>query len=81
MDSPSLDFKNRRMRLAELLLQVDEEKLIAIIESLLSSVGIPRQQSALTVEELDCRIAHAHEDIQAGRTMSSEELLTEIKNW
>ena len=81
MKEISIDLQDRRMRLAELILSIDEEAVIQAMEKLISSLGLQRQAPALTQAELLARLDEAMRDAQRGATTDTTALLEEIDRW
>lgn len=81
MKEVSLDLQYRRVRLAELLLSVDEEAMIAVFEKLVASLGMQRPKAVLSQSELLARLEEAMLDAKAGRTIGAEDLLKEMESW
>ncbi len=77
----SLDLQDRRVRLAELLLGVDEEAMINVLEKLVASLGIQRSKAVLSEAELLDRLDEAMLDSKEGRTISANDLLREMDSW
>jgi len=81
MKDLSLDLQDRRVRLAELLLGVDEQAMINVLEKLVASLGIQRPKAVLSQAELLDRLDEAMLDSQEGRTISANDLLREMDSW
>lgn len=81
MKQLSMELRDRRVRLAELLLGVDEETLIHALEKLMASAGVQRSLSSLTQEELTSRLDEAMEDAREWRVTNADDLLKEVVDW
>lgn len=81
MKDLSLDLQDRRIRLAELLLSVDEEAMINVLEKLVATLGIQRPKAVLSQAELLGRLDEAMMDSKECRTISASDLLREMDAW
>ena len=76
-----MDLQDRRIRLAELMFSIDEDKYLVVFEKLMASLGLQRREPLLSREEVMARLDEAMEDAKAGRTTDAADLLKEIDGW
>lgn len=75
------DLRNRVVRIADVLLMMNQESLIMKVEELLANSAQSHDPKELSQEQLLARLEASEADIRDGRTIGSEELLAEIEGW
>jgi predicted transcriptional regulator len=85
-----MDFQATKLELIKLLMSVENESLLQEIKSILKSnsnsvseeiLVYTTKGEPLTKEEYLAKIQQGIDDIEAGRVISHEDLLNEIKTW
>lgn len=85
-----MDIQTTKLELIKLLMEVDKESILQEIKSILKSnsnsvseeiVAYTTKGEPLTKEQYVQEIQKGLNDIEAGRVISHEEFLNEIKNW
>lgn len=85
-----MDIQATKLELIKLLMAVENESLLQEIKSILKSnsnsvseeiLAYTTKGEPLTNEEYLAKIQQGLDDIEAGRVISHEDLLNEIKTW
>jgi hypothetical protein len=80
----NMNIQARKLVLIEEILRVDDEKLIAKLESLIEKgKKIPQERSVepMSLNEFHKMIDQAKQDSEAGRVISHKELIKKSKTW
>ncbi len=81
MDTNRAQLRALRREVIDMVMQVEDAELLGRVMELLLDAGIEPYVEIRTVEDLEARFRKAEEDYAAGRYITTEELLEEIKTW
>ena len=77
-----MDLQTRKLNLIEYLLHITDEKLFSKIEKAANlGANDGDNKDPFTQEEMIARAQKANEDYEAGRYLTTEELIEEMKKW
>ncbi len=76
-----MNLQTHKLNLIAALLDVNDEKLLARVESILKSETRQKEIVPMTMEEYNAEIDRALEDYHAGRFISQAEMEKKISGW
>ncbi len=76
-----MNLQTHKLNLIGALLNVNDEKLLARVESILKSETRQKEIIPMTMEEYNAEIDRALEDYRAGRYTTHKDLKKEMESW